>query len=104
IFDTVKNLHIVVNALAESNEQIVAFTSHVASVSQVLADSSLDIDQALASLNNALSDVRGLLSDNNDALIGKIDRLADFTSLLNERSDDIEQVLHLAPTALANFY
>ncbi|OBG89967.1 mammalian cell entry protein [Mycobacterium sp. E136] len=104
IFDTVKNLRIVVDALSKSNEQIVAFTSHVASVSQVLADNSRDIDQALGSLNSALSDVRGLLKDNNDALIGQIDRLADFTSLLTERSDDIEQVLHLAPTALANFY
>jgi phospholipid/cholesterol/gamma-HCH transport system substrate-binding protein len=104
LFDTVKNLHTVVDVLSKSNEQIVAFASHVASVSQVLANSSRDIDQALGSLNQALTDVRGLLRDNNDALIGQIDRLTEFTSLLTERSDDIEQVLHLAPTALANFY
>jgi phospholipid/cholesterol/gamma-HCH transport system substrate-binding protein len=70
----------------------------------VLADSSRDIDQALGALNQALADVRDLLADNNDALVGQIDRLTQFTSLLTERSDDIEQVLHLAPTALANFY
>ncbi|EHI13399.1 MCE family protein [Mycolicibacterium thermoresistibile] len=104
LIGTVKNLSVVVDALAASNEQIVAFTSHVASVSQVFANSSQDIDQALGALNTALSDVRDLLRDNDDALRGQIDRLTEFTSLLTERSDDIEQVLHLAPHALANFY
>ena len=40
LFGTVKNLQILVDALSQSNEQIVQFSSHVASVSQVLADSS----------------------------------------------------------------
>ena len=40
IFGTVKNLQVLVNALSASNEQIVQFAGNVASVSQVLADSS----------------------------------------------------------------
>ena len=40
LFGTVKNLQVLVNALSNSNEQIVQFADHVASVSQVLADSS----------------------------------------------------------------
>ena len=50
-----KNLQILVNALSESNEQIVQFTGHVASVSQVLADSSTDLDDTLGALNQALA-------------------------------------------------
>ena len=45
IFGTVKNLQVLVDALSASNEQIVAFSGHVASVSQVLAKSSTHLDQ-----------------------------------------------------------
>jgi phospholipid/cholesterol/gamma-HCH transport system substrate-binding protein len=73
-------------------------------VSQVLADSSTNLDVTLGTLNQALSDVRGFLLDNNDALIGQISKLADFTGLLSNQSDDVEQILHVLPNALANFY
>ena len=104
LFGTIKNLQVLVNALSHSNEQIVQFSSHVASVSQVLADSSTDLDVTLGTLSQALRDVRGLLEDNNDALIGSVDKLTQLTSLLSNQSDDLEQVLHIAPNGLANFY
>ena len=104
LFGTVKNLQVLVNALSNSNEQIVQFSSHVASVSQVLADSSTDLDDTLGTLNQALSDIRGFLKDNNEALIGQVDKLSEFTQLLTDHSDDIEQILHVTPNGLANFY
>ena len=42
LFGTLRNLQVLINALSNSNEQIVQFSNHVASVSQVLADSSSD--------------------------------------------------------------
>jgi phospholipid/cholesterol/gamma-HCH transport system substrate-binding protein len=104
LFGTLRNLQVLVNALSNSNEQIVQFTDHVASVSQVLADSSTDLDNTLGTLTQALSDVRGFLNDSNDALIAQIGKLADFTQILTDRSEDIEQVLHITPNGLANFY
>lgn len=104
LFGTVKNLQVLVDALANSNEQIVQFTNHVASVSQVLADSSSGLDQTLATLNQALSDVRGFLNENNEALIAQVGKLADFTQIMTDHSDDIEQILHVTPNGLANFY
>ncbi len=104
LFGTVRNLQVLVNALANSNEQIVQFSNHVASVSQVLADSSKDLDQTLGTLNQALADVKGFLNENNEALIGQIGKLTDFTNILTEHSDDIEQILHITPNGLANFY
>ena len=104
LFGTVRNLQVLVNALSNSNEQIVQFTNHVASVSQVLADSSADLDNTLGTLNQALGDVRGFLNDSNDALIKQVNKLTDFTSILTEHSDDIEQILHITPNGLANFY
>jgi phospholipid/cholesterol/gamma-HCH transport system substrate-binding protein len=104
LFGTIRNLQVLVNALSNSNEQIVQFSNHVASVSQVLADSSADLDYTLGTLNQALSDVRGFLNESNEALIGQVDRLTEFTSILTERSDDIEQLLHITPNGLSNFY
>ncbi|MGJ6122012.1 MCE family protein [Mycolicibacterium sp. Y3] len=104
LFGTVRNLQVLVNALANSNEQIVQFTNHVASVSQVLAASSADLDATLGALNQALGDVKGLLHDSNKSLIDSVGKLADFTQILTDHSDDIEQILHVTPNGLANFY
>lgn len=104
LFGTIRNLQVLVNALSNSNEQIVQFTSHVASVSQVLAASSADLDTTLGALNQALGDVKGLLHDSNKSLIDSVSKLADFTQILNDHSDDIEQILHITPNGLANFY
>lgn len=104
LFGTVKNLQALIDALSNSNEQIVQFSGHLASVSQVMADSSANLDATLGTLNQALSDVRGFLHDNNSALIGQVDKLADFTKILSDEDESIEQILHVAPNGLANFY
>ncbi|PRC46144.1 mammalian cell entry protein, partial [Mycobacterium sp. ITM-2017-0098] len=44
LFGTIRNLQVLVDALSKSNEQIVQFSNHVASVSPVLADASSDLD------------------------------------------------------------
>ena len=104
LFGTVKNLQILIDALSKSNEQIVQFSGHLASVSQVLADSSGSLDGTLGTLNQALSDVRGFLSDNNNVLIGQVNRLTELHQALRRPDDDVEQILHVAPNAMANFY
>jgi phospholipid/cholesterol/gamma-HCH transport system substrate-binding protein len=104
IFGTVKNLQVLVGALSSSNEQIVAFSGHVASVSQVLADSSNHLDHTLGTLNQALIDVKGFLQQNNSTLIGTVDKLNDLTKVLSDQSEDIEQVLHVAGPGISNFY
>jgi phospholipid/cholesterol/gamma-HCH transport system substrate-binding protein len=104
IFGTVKNLEVLVDALSASNEQIVQFAGNVASVSQVLADSSRHLDNTLGTLNKALSDVRGFLHENNSTIIDTVNNLNDFAKTLSDQSDNIEQVLHVAGPGIANFY
>jgi len=104
IFGTVKNLQVLANALSASNEQIVQFAGNVASVSQVLADSSRHLDNTLGTLNQALSDIRGFLHENNSTLIDTVNKLNDFAQTLSDQSDNIEQVLHVAGPGIANFY
>jgi phospholipid/cholesterol/gamma-HCH transport system substrate-binding protein len=104
IFGTIKNLQVLVDALSGSNEQIVSFAGHVASVSQVLAKSSNHLDNTLGTLNQALIDVKGFLQQNNSTLIGTVEKLNDLTKVLSDQSEDIEQVLHVAGPGIANFY
>jgi phospholipid/cholesterol/gamma-HCH transport system substrate-binding protein len=104
IFGTIKNLQVLVDALSGSNEQIVSFAGHVASVSQVLAKSSNHLDNTLGTLNQALIDVKGFLQQNNSTLIGTVDKLTDLTKVLSDQSEDIEQVLHVAGPGISNFY
>ncbi|MCV7076912.1 virulence factor Mce family protein [Mycobacterium szulgai] len=104
IFGTVKNLQVLVDALSQSNEQIVQFAGHVASVSQVLADSSRNLDHTLGTLNQALSDIRGFLHENNSTLIETVDQLNTFAQTLSDQSENIEQVLHVAGPGITNFY
>ncbi|MGF2951784.1 virulence factor Mce family protein, partial [Mycobacterium sp. THU-M116] len=104
LFGTVKNLQVLVNALSSSNEQIVQFAGNVASVSQVLADSSRHLDTTLDTLNKALADVRGFLHENNSTLIDTVNQLNDFAQTLSDQSDNIEQVLHVAGPGISNFY
>ncbi|SPM30313.1 virulence factor Mce family protein [Mycobacterium terramassiliense] len=104
IFGTVKNLQVLVNALSASNDQIVQFAGNVASVSQVLADSSRHLDNTLGTLNQALSDIRGFLHENNSTLIDTVNNLNDFAQTLSDQSDNIEQVLHVAGPGITNFY
>ncbi|OSC42162.1 virulence factor Mce family protein [Mycobacterium decipiens] len=104
IFGTVKSLQILVDALSESNEQIVQFAGHVASVSQVLADSSRNLDHTLGTLNQALSDIRGFLHENNSTLIETVNQLNDLAKTLSDQSENLEQVLHVAGPAITNFY
>jgi phospholipid/cholesterol/gamma-HCH transport system substrate-binding protein len=104
LFGTVKNLQVLVNALSASNEQIVQFAGNVASVSQVLADSSRHLDNTLGTLNQALSDVRGFLHENNSTIIDTVNQLNDFAQTLSDQSENIEQVLHVAGPGIANFY
>lgn len=104
LFGTVKNLQVLVQALSGSNEQIVQFTDHVAAVSAVLAESSANLDATLGTLNQALRDVRGFLGANNEALIGQINKLSEFSKTLSDESENFEQVLHITPHGLVNFY
>ena len=104
IFGTVKNLQVLVDVLSASNDQIVQFAGNVASVSQVLADSSRHLDNTLGTLNKALSDIRGFLHENNSTIIDTVNKLNDFAQTLSDQSDNIEQVLHVAGPGIANFY
>lgn len=103
LFSTIRNLQAFVTALSNSNEQIVQFGGRLASVSQMLAESSDQFGAAMNDLNIAVGEVQRFISDNQAGLVEGVGRLADATQVLTTKRPEIERILHAGPNALANF-
>lgn len=103
LFSTIRNLQAFVTALSASNTEIVQFEGRLASVSSLLAENSDELGTALSDLDVALGDVTRFVSGNRELLSEQVGRLADATQVLADHRRDMEQIMHIAPTALANF-
>ncbi|MDX1873880.1 MCE family protein [Mycolicibacterium sp. 120266] len=98
----IENLQTFVTALRDSNEQIVQFQGRLATVSSVLNGSRSDLDSALRNVADVVGEVQQFVSQTRDPASEQIQRLADVTSNLVQHKQDLEQILHVAPNALAN--
>lgn len=104
LFGTIRGLQTFTTALAASNEQIVSFQGRLATVTTLLADSRTQLAPALVDLDAAIVDVGRLVEQNRTGLTEQVDTLADVSQILVDKRDGIEKLLHLAPTALSNYY
>lgn len=104
IADTIKNLQTFVTALRDSNQQIVQFQNHFATLTSVLNNNRSDLDAALTNLSQAVGEVQRFVAETRDKTSEQVQRLADVTSNLVAHRQDIEQLLHVAGTAVANGY
>ncbi|BCP14267.1 MCE family protein [Mycobacterium paraintracellulare] len=104
IVTIVKNLQTFVTALRDSNEQIVQFQGRLATLSSVVAANRSTLEAALKDLSVAVGDVRGFVAGTRDATAEQVQRLANVSQTLADHHEDVEQLLHVAPTAIANFY
>ncbi|MGU3432529.1 MCE family protein [Actinomycetes bacterium M1A6_2h] len=102
LFAIVRNLQIFVSALSQSGQQIVQFNSRLASVSEVLDTNSDQIGSALGTLNTAVGDIERFVSENRDSLPRNLRSLQQVVEELASQKEDLEQVLHVLPTALSN--
>lgn len=104
LFTMLKNLQLFVTALSQSEEQIVSFGGRLASVSDVLASQTDEIDAALRDLDLAVMDINRFLENNGDRLSVGVDKLGQATEVVRDRRAELEGMLHVGPTAMANFY
>jgi phospholipid/cholesterol/gamma-HCH transport system substrate-binding protein len=104
IVDIIKDLQTFVSALRDSNTQIVEFEDRFATLTSVLNESRSDLDSALSTLSVAVGDVQRFIAGTRDKASEQITRLADVTQNFADHRTDIENVLHVAPNAFANFY
>ena len=104
LVDIIKNLQSFVTALRDSGEQIMSFQNRFATLSSVLDDNRSDLDAALQNLSVAVVDVQGFIAEVKDPASEQIRRLANVTQNLVDHKTDLENILHVAPNAIANGY
>jgi phospholipid/cholesterol/gamma-HCH transport system substrate-binding protein len=104
IVDVINNLQVFVTALRDSNAQIVQFQDRFATLTGVLNESRSDLDAALSNLSSAVGEVKRFIAETGDKTSEQVARLADVTQNLVDHHMDIENILHVAPNAFANFY
>ncbi|WKG05962.1 MCE family protein [Mycolicibacterium sp. HK-90] len=100
----IKNLQVFVAALRDSNAQIVEFQGHLASVTSVVDGSRSDLDAALTNLADAVGNVRRFVAGSRDQTAEQLQRLNNVTQNLVDNQTKLENVLHVAPNAIANGY
>ncbi|OBF49184.1 MCE family protein [Mycolicibacterium monacense] len=103
IFATVKNLAILVSALRDSTDVMRQLNQNLASVTGLLANDPDEVATAVSDLDETLGEVRDFVADNRESLGTTSDKLAGVTQALTESLDDVEQLLHVAPTTLQNY-
>ena len=104
IVDIIKNLQIFVAALRDSNVQIVQFQDRLATVTSVVDGNRSDLDAALTNLSSAVGEVKRFIAGSRDQTAEQIQRLANVTQNLADNRLAVENLLHVAPNAIANGY
>jgi virulence factor Mce-like protein len=104
VVDIIKNLQTFVGALRDSNIQLVQFNDRLATLTSVLDDNKANLDAALTDLSSAVGEVQRFIAGSRDQTAEQITRLADLTQILVDNKMALQNVLHVAPNALANAY
>ncbi|MBN9635755.1 MAG: mammalian cell entry protein, partial [Actinobacteria bacterium] len=91
-------------ALRDSNAQIVEFQNRLASVTSVVDGARSDLDAALTNLASAVGEVRRFVAGTRDQAVEQLQRLSNVTQNLVDNKLKLENVLHVAPNAIANGY
>jgi virulence factor Mce-like protein len=102
IVSTLRNLQVFVSALKDSNVQIVQFQERFATLTSVLDNSRSELDAALTNLATVVGEIQNFISGTRDKTSEQLQRLANVTQTLVEHRKDVEEVLHVAPHAVAN--
>ncbi|WP_082953465.1 MULTISPECIES: MCE family protein [unclassified Mycobacterium] len=102
IVEVIKNLQTFIAALRDSTDQIVQFQGRLATLSSVLDGSRADLDAALKNVSDVVGEVQRFVHGTRGQVADQIQLLADVTQNIVEHQKDLEQILHVAPTAVAN--
>jgi phospholipid/cholesterol/gamma-HCH transport system substrate-binding protein len=103
LFGTIKSLSALVSALRDSDGVLKQLNQNLATITGTLANDPNEVGDALSDLNDVVGDLTSFVSENRESLGTTSDKLASVTTAVTESLDDLEQTLHLAPTAFQNF-
>ncbi|MGY3554785.1 MCE family protein [Williamsia sp. R60] len=103
IFSTVRNLQVFVSALSSSSDLMAQLNAQLADVSTLLSNEPNEVAQATTALDGAIVDVGTFVAENRDRMSTTTAQLTSVTTALQQSKSDLEQTLHVAPTAFQNF-
>jgi phospholipid/cholesterol/gamma-HCH transport system substrate-binding protein len=103
IFDTFRNLSILVSALRGSSDLLTQLNNNLDSVTAALASDPGKIGNAFVQMNSVIGDVKRFADENSGTIGTSFDKLASISAALNDSLDDIKQTLHIAPSTVQNF-
>lgn len=104
LFATVRNLQAFMTALSASDGEIVRLNQNIASVSGALDGTDGELTQALQGVDAMSSRLEKFVKDNQGGATKSVSDLAAVAKALNDIRPNLEQLLHVAPTAIQNFY
>jgi phospholipid/cholesterol/gamma-HCH transport system substrate-binding protein len=104
LFTTIRNLNDFVGALNHSGEKVRQFSNELASISALLDQNRHELATLLSTADGTLGRVTSFARDNKDRLGEAVSGLTDAAQQLSDNQINVANVLHLAPTTLANFY
>ena len=104
VVDIIKGLQNLVTALHDSSGAIVDFEHRLAALTGTLDDNTGDLDAALRDLATATVDAQRFVGGSRELTVEQIQRLTDVTRNLADNGNSLEQLLHVAPNAFANYY
>lgn len=102
IFSTVRGLALLVSALQDSTTLMRQLNHNLASVSGVLSNDPAEVESAVAELDSVAGEIARFVADNRESVGVTTDKLALVLQALHDSREDIEQSLHVAPTAFQN--
>ncbi|MEQ6900732.1 MCE family protein [Nocardioides sp. YIM 152588] len=102
LFEAVSQLAEFTTTLAANDELVRAFMKDLAGVSDLLADESDELQQAVAAVADAVGEVKGFVGDNRDALVKDVRQLTTTVSAIASERKNLDTALRIAPVAMAN--
>lgn len=102
IFSSVRNLSTLVSALQDSTVLIRQLNQNLASVTGLLTDNPTEVGDAVKDLNDVVGELTSFVAANRESIGVTSDKLTSVSQALTDSIDDIEQLLHIAPTTLSN--
>ncbi len=103
LFGTIKNLATLVTALRDSGDLLGQLNVNLSEVSGLLADDPTEVGHAVQDLNSVVGDVQGFISENREPIGVAADKLSSISTAVAASREDLEQALHVLPTAAVNF-
>lgn len=102
LFGTINNLQVLITALNGADHQVRTFSAQLTAIAKLVDDNRNQLAAALTALDRATAEVADFVAHHADRLGVTVGQLADVTKILADDRAKLAEILHQAPTTLAD--